>query len=86
MKYNDQSNNTLKALSFGEGWERSWRSEGQCTCGGTLTVKYEYIADRSIKLRIKPNKKRFNLYGRRWGEWDKPLDELQTLLESHGLA
>jgi len=63
-----------------------WKGEGQCTCGGTLTVKYEYIADRSIKLRIKPNKKKFNLYSRRWGDWDRPLDELQTIFKSRGLT
>ena len=62
-----------------------WRSEGQCTCGGTLTVKYEYIADRSIKLRIKPKKGRFNLYSRQWNEWDKPLAELAEMLAAHGL-
>jgi hypothetical protein len=65
--------------------EAHWRSEGQCTCGGTLTKKYEYIADRSIKLRIKPNKGRFNLYCRRWNEWDRPLDQLQAILADHGL-
>jgi len=63
-----------------------WQKEGQCTCGGTLTVKYEYATDRTIKLRIKPNKKRFNLYSRRWAEWDKPLDELEATLEAHGLS
>jgi hypothetical protein len=62
-----------------------WRSEGQCSCGGTLTVKYEYITDRSIKLRIKPNKGRFNLYCRQWNEWDKALSELAQLLAAHGL-
>ena len=62
-----------------------WRHEGQCTCGGTLTVKYEYIADRSIKLRIKPGKNKFNLYSRSWSEWDKPLGELETVLKAHGL-
>ncbi len=63
-----------------------WRSEGQCTCGGTLTVKYEYIRERSIKLRIKPHQKKFNLYSRTWCEWDKPLDELEEVMASHGLA
>ncbi len=63
-----------------------WRSEGQCTCGGSLTLKYENIADRSIKLRIKPNKGRFNLYSRRWNEWDKPLDQLEQILQAHGLG
>jgi len=63
-----------------------WRSEGQCTCGGTLTKKYEYIGNRSIKLRIKPGKSRFNLYSRIWYEWDKPLDQLQEVLASHGLC
>lgn len=63
-----------------------WRSEGQCSCGGTLTQKYEYITDHTIKLRIKPTKKRFNLYSRRWNEWDKPLDDLQEILADHGLA
>ena len=62
-----------------------WRSQGQCTCGGTLTVKYEYATDRSIKLRIKPNKGRFNLYSRTWNEWDKPLSDLQSILAAHGL-
>jgi len=62
-----------------------WRSEGQCTCGGTLTVKYEYISDRSIKLRIKPNKNRFNLYSRQWNEWDKPLADLSQILAAHSL-
>lgn len=62
-----------------------WRSEGQCTCGGTLTLKYEYISDRSIKLRIKPNKNRFNLYSLQWNEWDKPLSDLGTTLSTHGL-
>jgi hypothetical protein len=62
-----------------------WRSDGQCSCGGTLTVKYEYISDRSIKLRIKPNKGRFNLYCREWNEWDKPLPELSAILAAHGL-
>ena len=63
-----------------------WRSEGQCTCGGTLTMKYEYITDRSIKLRIKTQKGRFNLYSRRWHEWDKPLSELEQVMAAHGLA
>ncbi len=63
-----------------------WHYEGQCSCGGTLTVKYEYTTDRTIKLRIKPSKNKFNLYSRRWCEWDKPLDDLQDIMANHGLA
>jgi len=100
MQNSNKNNKAVKALSFGEGLGEvavkapfdslgalggTWRAEGQCTCGGTLTVKYEYIADRSIKLRIKPHKKRFNLYARRWGEWDKPLAALEQVLAAHGL-
>ena len=62
-----------------------WRYEGQCSCGGTTTKKYEYIADRSIKLRIKPDKKKFNLYNRTFGEWDKALTDLETILKEHKL-
>ena len=62
-----------------------WHYEGQCSCGGTQTVKYEWIADRSIKLRIKPMKKKMNLYCRAWGEWDRPLDQLEALLATHEL-
>jgi hypothetical protein len=63
-----------------------WHSEGQCTCGGTLTLKYEYISDRSIKLRIKPTRQKFNLYSRRWCEWDQPLDGLPDILVLHGVG
>jgi hypothetical protein len=63
-----------------------WRSEGQCSCGGTLTVKYEYTTDRNIKLRIKPHKGRFNLYSRQWNEWDKPLTDLSAILAAHELS
>ena len=81
---NSNKNDRAVQAPFG-GLGASWRSQGQCTCGGTLTVKYEYATDRSIKLRIKPNKGRFNLYSRTWNEWDKPLTDLQSILAAHGL-
>jgi hypothetical protein len=82
MQNLNKNEEAVKAPFGGSG---AWRYEGQCSCGGTLTVKYEYIGDRSIKLRIKPNKKKFNLYSRQWCEWDKPLGELQEMLAQHGL-
>jgi hypothetical protein len=82
---NKNKNASAVKAPFG-GLEAGWRSEGACSCGGTLTQKYEYIADRQIKLRIKPNKGRFNLYSRTWGEWDKPLAELQQILAAHALS
>lgn len=62
-----------------------WRYEGQCGCGGTPTYKYELIADKNIKLRIKPTKKKFNLYCRAWDEWNKDLSLLAQILFAHGL-
>jgi hypothetical protein len=64
---------------------KKWISEGQCTCRGILTVKYKHISDDNTKLRIKPSKKRFNLYSRNWTEWDKPVSELNDLLTKYNL-
>lgn len=62
-----------------------WHNEGSCTCGGWLTNKYTYKDDRSIRLRIRPGRNRFNLYSRNWQEWDKPLADLEAILRVHGL-
>jgi len=72
-----------------------WRSEGSCTCGGVLTFKYTDVQGCGIKLLVKPNKGKFNLYTTATMckgkpvpsivEWDKPLSELETILNQHGL-
>jgi hypothetical protein len=87
MQNSHKNGNAAQASALADlGLGASWRSQGQCSCGGTLTVKYEYITDRSIKLRIKPTKGRFNLYSRSWSEWDRPLTDLPGILAAHGLG
>lgn len=62
-----------------------WLGKGTCSCGGTPTYKYENKANTSIQIRVKPKKNLFNLYCRQWGDWNKPLDQLQQILNQRGL-
>ena len=62
-----------------------WQPDGQCSCGGVLTLTYRYSSDRSITLKVKPTKNKCSLYCRTWSHWDRPLTELESLLASHEL-
>ncbi len=62
-----------------------WQPDGQCTCGGVLTLTYRYIADRSITLKVKPARAKCSLYSRTWSYWDRPLTDLATLLTERNL-